>query len=254
MPTYSRRVRIAFLLAYLAAANSLRADTFVIDPLRSVLTLSGTATSYGWSISSQTTTPNGLSTSFAGTIDATLGAGSITFNNSAAAANLSGTYQPAIGGGPGTAPANYGPYWGGGPWSGYSALREVIGSLSSGPITLSGGNFDASQLLFSFLSGRLDRYITIFPSGSMSGTQSLIGVSPMNGSGTGTLATSAGIETLTVPIDISFNVTMLDANDSTFRLRGNLVATSAVPEPSSYIFFGIGIAALAANTAVRKRV
>jgi hypothetical protein len=97
-----RNALLTFVVGLVSLAAA-RADTFVINPLQSILTL--TATVAGAVASQQP--PSGFTTSYAGTINATIGGGTIQFNSANADANVSGVYSPLPGGLAGTAPGDY---------------------------------------------------------------------------------------------------------------------------------------------------
>jgi hypothetical protein len=239
-PHMTRKSVLLFVAALVTRCVAARADVFVINSAQSTLTLSGSVLGFASPVFPQSA--NSLSTSYTGLIDATVGSNSIQFNNATVDASVSGVYQPAVGGAQGTAPGDYGGVWSGGPWTGYFAVRDSTSSLSSAPVTLTGGNFDASEVLFSFLSGSIDRYILVFMGNPVSGTQPLLGINSMNGTGTGMLSTLGPVQTLTIPIDVTFTAALLGpSNDSTLRLRGNLVATSVIPEPATYALLLLGI-------------
>ena len=222
------------ICAWVALCASARAETFTINPLQSILTLSGSVA--GNPASQQP--PAGFSTSYSGTIDATLSGMSIQFNSASAVAAISGNYSPLVGGGAGTAPGDYGGMFTvSGIFPGTFAIRGLEASLSSGPLSLTGGAFDASQLLFLATTGSVDYRVAAL---AMMGTLSVAGNSAMNGPGMGSIAIVGGVNTLTIPIDVTILFTVVTTNDTMFRLRGNLVAT-AVPEPATWMLLGFGI-------------
>ncbi len=229
------RKGLAILIcAWVALAAPARADIFTINPLQSILTVSGNVA--GNPASQQP--PSGFSTSYSGTIDATLSGMSIQFNSASAAAAISGNYSPLVGGGAGTAPGDYGGMFTvSGIFPGTFAIRDLVASLSSGPLSLTGGAFDASQLLFLATSGNVDYRVAAL---AMMGTLSVAGNSAMNGPGMGSIAIVGGVNTLTIPIDVTILFTVVTTNDTMFRLRGNIVAT-AVPEPATWMLLGFGI-------------
>ncbi len=163
---------------------------------------------------------------------------SIQFNSASAVAAISGNYSPLVGGGAGTAPGDYGGMFTvSGIFPGTFAIRGLEASLSSGPLSLTGGAFDASQLLFLATTGNVDYRVAAL---AMMGTLSVAGNSAMNGPGMGSIAIVNGVNTLTIPIDVTILFTVVTTNDTMFRLRGNIVAT-AVPEPATYMLLGFGV-------------
>jgi hypothetical protein len=128
------------------------------------------------------------------------------------------------------------------------AIRGLIASLSSAPLSLTGGNFDASQLLFLATAGNVDYRVAAL---AMMGTLSVAGNSAMNGPGTGSITNVGGVQTLTIPIDVTIFFTVVNPNDTMFRLQGNIVAT-AIPEPATYMLLGLGILICAQQFRRRK--
>jgi hypothetical protein len=174
---------------------------------------------------------------------------SIQFNNASVAAANSGNYSPLPGGGSGTAPGNYGGnFTVSGIFPGTFAIRGLIASLSSGPLSLTGGSFDTSQLLFLATAGNVDYRVATL---AMMGTLSVAGNSAMNGPGTGSITNVGGVQTLTIPIDVTIFFTVVNPNDTMFRLQGNIVAT-AIPEPATYMLLGLGILICAQQFRRRK--
>jgi PEP-CTERM motif len=228
----------------LVSLGGARADTFTINPLQSILTIA--ATFQGAAATPQP--PAGFTASYTGTIDATPGPMSIQFNSAAAAASSAGTYSPAVGGGAGTALGNYGGnFTVGGIFPGSFAVRGLTASLTSSSISLTGGSFDASQLMFVITGGSVDYRVAAL---SLMGNIALSG-SSANGAGTGTLSSIGGVQTLTIPIDVTLTFTVVNPNDATFHLTGNIVAT-AIPEPATYMLMGFGILVCAQQFRRRK--
>ena len=233
---------------WLALSGVARADIFTINPLQSVLTISA-ASFQGTAGTPQP--PSGFTTSYSGTINATVTGMSIQFNSAAADANVSGNYQPAAGGAAGMAPGDYGgQFLIAGIFPGFFAVRDLVASLSSGSLPLTGGTYDASQLLFTGIGGSADYNVAVL---GLMGSIPLAGNSAMNAAVTpGSIAIVGGVQTLTIPIDVTLLFTAVNPNDSMIRLTGNIVAT-AVPEPATYMLFGIGLLACAQRFRRRKK-
>jgi hypothetical protein len=228
------------LILFGASMMAARADTFTIDPLQSSLTFSGNYSGNTFSPQS----PNSFTTTYSGTIDATIGSSSIKFNSAAAAAADSGIYQPAAGGSAGSAPGDYGGMFNlAGNTTVVFSIRNYVFSLSSATLALIGGNFDASGLAFTVTSGNSDFNV----SSGGSGSTSFNGQTATNGSGTGTFSNVGGVETLTIPIDVTITYTTLASNDTTYTLMGSIVATAAaIPEPSTWALLIGGLVVLLA--------
>src|SRR6188768_4067886 len=152
-----------FLGAWVTSLAAVQAETFTINPLQSILTIAS-ATAAGNPATQQGTT--GFTTSYTGTIDATVTGMSIQFNSATADANVGGTYQPLPGGTAGSAPGDYGGrFTANGIFPGFFAVRGLVASLLSSSIPLTGGNFDATQLMFSATAGSGDYLVTIINTG-----------------------------------------------------------------------------------------
>ncbi len=197
------------------------------------LTLSGTVTH---PLGTSNITQQGagsLVTNYIGYVISDYDAGARTlaldFNGYAFALN-SGNWQPAVGGGAGSAPANYGgqvsiPLFG----TGRAAVRELIvgqGTLSPLPLTVSG-------IGFSFPS---TQYLAIYygfadynaPVGG-SGRADLTGAVAVNTAAAGTFIDYgpygyAGYFSIRLPIDLTINEDLGSGNSATLRIRGTIEA------------------------------
>ena len=158
--------------------------------------------------------------------------------------------DPAVGGAyPGSAAGQYGllalsPGVIGGPGPGGTGLiaaRDLVADATSGVIPLIGNTFDASQIVGAFVTGSLD--VNLLVAGNpYVGTVSTVG-SANNELAGGTLTSAGGIDTLTIPIYVESpvtvsGVTVLEA------ISGQMVATAAVPEPSSITLACVAVAGL----------
>ena len=228
-----------FLGTWMAFSAAARAAIFTINPLQSSLTI--ISANVAGNIATQQP-PSGFTTSYTGTIDATVTALSIQFNSASADGMVSGSYQPLVGGGAGSAPGDYGGMFTvGGLFPGFFSVRDLVASLTSSSLSLSGGNFDATQLLFTALSGSGDYRVAAL---ALVGTTSLVGSSAPNAAPLGSISMMGGVQTLTIPVDVTLVFTAVNPNDSMIRFTGNIVAT-AIPEPATYMLFGIGLLACA---------
>lgn len=168
--------------------------------------------------------------------------------------------DPAVGGAyPGSAAGQYGllalsPGVIGGPGPGGTGLiaaRDLVADATSGVIPLIGNTFDASQIVGAFVTGSLD--VNLLVAGNpYVGTVSTVG-SANNELAGGTLTSAGGIDTLTIPIYVEApvtvsGVTVLEA------ISGQMVATAAVPEPSSITLACVAVAGLVGEALrVRRR-
>ena len=139
-----------------------------------------------------------------------------------------GIWQPAPGGNTGSAPADYGgqinfQYIG----TTYAALRNVVLDVTSPLLPVNNGNFDSSALVFSFApnaNATLD-YSTFNGAGS----QPLTGYSTNSVLNGATLATNGTRQTLTIYVQTQFTFSLINPNDTTLNLNGQIVATNSPP-------------------------
>jgi len=202
-------------------------EVFTIDSSQSQISLSGTVAGFPMS-------PQGagaLATTYSGSINADISGSTIQFTGSSAIiAKINGVWQPAVGGTPGSAAADYGAqisiY---GIYTGYGAARNVILDLNSPSLTLSGTNFDSSALVFSFAltSGAEFDYTTPFGSGYV----------PLAGNSTNSIANGAYLSSngatqkLVIQFNTPFTFSLVTQNDTTLTLTGQIVATNSFVAP-----------------------
>lgn len=247
-PSTCGKLCSAVVLLLAVGAITGRADTFTLDPTQSTLTISGSNAIAGTIIPQGA---NSLTTSYSGTINATVAANSITFNSAAAMAAINGNWQPAPGMGAGTtAPADYGiAFTNSAEFSAYGAVRGLTLDLTSGAIPLTAGAFDASNIFISASSGTTD-YTSILGNGSVDLTTLS---AKQNTATAGTLTMSGNVETLTIPINITETLSIASTNDTTVTFTGDLVATETIPEPSTGALLLVACAAAAVCVSRRHR-
>jgi len=220
--------------------------TFTIDPTRSSITLSGNlqnSTLGTLAISAQSA--GSLTTSYTGSILADLTPPYIQFpGGSTITANTNGTWKPAIGGGSGSAPADYGgQIMDGFLLTAYFAGRNFLLDVSSPPTTLTNGGFDSGLLAVTFLTNTIPAPSTDYsltvplePSEDTNGTLALTGTST-DGPSTAYLTNSGGKLAIFLPVSIT-NVITISSGVVTVILKGTVLATapaSAWPFPLSVI-------------------
>jgi hypothetical protein len=213
----------AFLGGTLVASSA--PVTFTLDPAQTSITVSGNVA--GGTLQVQGT--GGLTTTFTGSLLIDLANNSILVTpGSQIDAVTNGVWQPAAGGKPGSAPADFGgkAQVGSGFFSitAKAALRDLLLDVTSAAMPLTNGQFDASGLLFAFSpSGKsaLD-YDAVLTSGS----QPLSGLATNKVTSQASLVSSGQSQTLTIPINATTSFTLLTPNDSTLTLQGQLVATT----------------------------
>jgi hypothetical protein len=205
-----------FLAAWDASASPI---TFTIDSTQSQVALTGTVD--GATIQAQGTAS--LTNFLSGSINADLTASSIQFETSnGIVGENNGTWQPAVGGGSGSAPANFGGEVHVSFVTAYAAIRNAFLSLNSSPLALSGGNFDSTQLIFGLTNGcSMDYNI----GGFSSGTTDLTGLSTNSVADGAALTASGSVKTITIQINTTFNITR--SPGAVLTLTGKIVATNA---------------------------
>jgi hypothetical protein len=235
--------------------------SYIVDPLRSSLSLSG-----GWYGQKLVGASEGsLITSYTGSIDADLTNGSIQFTGANLAAMTSGDYQPGLNGGPGKAAADYAGVVSAAIRRSHGevllALRDVDLGLSSRQLRLgSDGAFKAAGVVGD-VSGTLD-YAGLGLFGALGHNQAPIHLAGLhNARGTGEISQANNIETLEIPIDIEVTpaATRPDCRSShgfpagvggfKLHLEGMIFATrdvpvAAVPEPATGLFLASGAVVL----------
>ena len=212
----------AIWLVLIGGVFSASADVFTIDPAQSSLTLSGSALG-------ATFTPQGsgsLTTTYGGTIQLTQTAGTIQFTGgSLIAAQTNGSWQPLVGGGNGSAPADYGAMATSSFITARVAFRSILLDVTSPPITVTDGQFDPSNLTFLFpasATSALD-YRTTINSGSKAAT----GNGANQVAALATITTVGNVQTLTIGVNVQFTFSLVNSGDTIVNVAGQIVATNS---------------------------
>lgn len=213
-------VTACLCLHTLAAAQTV---TFTLDPERSSVALSGSIA--GFAASQQA--PGSLTARYEGTLNTLLTANMIEFTGgSLVAARNSGAWAPKAEGQAGTEPACYGATASAFLTTAQAAARQVVLDITSLPIALVAGEFDSQPLAFSFAPGssaRVDYRVTGLL--SENGSEPLAGIATNAVATASRLETVGNVQTLTLPIDAEFTLTLLNPDDSRLKFAGQLVAT-----------------------------
>ena len=218
-------------LAFVVSETQAGPMVFSIDPTQSQLTLSGSIAGYAMT----TQAAGSLTTTYSGNINATVSGATIQFTGSSTiTAKTNGVWQPAVGGGSGSAPADYGAQaslsiFG----TGYGALRNIILDMTSPVLTITGTNFDSSALIFNATptSGAAFDY----HSSVKSGTLALTGYSTNTIANQASLSTNGSVVQLFIKVNTTYYFTLLAANDTPLTLTGQIVANSSLATPKPYI-------------------
>jgi hypothetical protein len=221
---------LLFSVYTIGAADAMERD-FAIVADQSNIAISGTVTNttFGTALI-QAQGPGGLTTSYSGTINTDRIGNAISFlAGSAINAATGGPWQPLIDGNSGSSPANYGAkvvYLGGFVTINFAGRNLVAGLIGPATTLDSSGNFDLAATSVAFASGDLAYR---GPAGNPVGTNSLANKSALL-SGTGSLSslTQSGqtTETLTFPVNATFNFAADTTTSISLTLTGQLLAKS----------------------------
>ena len=211
---------------------------FEIDPVRTQVTLSGTAA--GLAVREQGV--GSLTTGFEGYVRAELDGSTIRFlGGSIIDALTNGNWSPLAMGAEGVEPGDFGALASGGFISGTAALRDVVLDLVSDPVEIQPDNtFNADDLLFVFPEGTpsaFDYRVSVFFT-TDAGRNPLVGYATNRVANVGSVTTEAGVQTLTIPIEASIVFELLNPDDSTLTIQGQLVATRSAVGPPQLVITG----------------
>jgi len=205
------------------------AQVFTLDASRSSVTISGTVV--GGTITSQG--PGSLTSQIGGTLQVAAVGNTIQFTGqSQILAQTNGNWEPKSDGSAGSEPADFGGGANLGIASGVAALRDIRLDVISPAINLTGGQFDSTVLTFLFPSNSLSS-IAYNVSGLISkhGNAVFTGYATNKVTALGSLTTAGNQQTLTIPVDATFLLKLLSANDTVIRLQGQLVAVQSTQTP-----------------------
>lgn len=228
MMVRSNSIFRGFLLAVISLlmTRSDQATPLTVDASKSQITLSGKVG--GFTLSEQG--PGSLTTTVGGTIDFSELAGQIQITGATLDPNVNGNWAPGRNQQAtspadlaGTAQTIFGPITG--------ALRDLLVTAKSDPKPLNAnGQFDASSIVFSIppdANSTLD--FDSFITGK--GSEKLASNGTNQTATVGTLISNKGVQTLTLALDAIFYFSLVTDNDTSLRLKGQIVA-SGVPGPS----------------------
>jgi hypothetical protein len=229
---YNRRfvgISVGGALVFSATLLSARAQVFTLDTNQSSITISGTVV--GTTMQPQGT--GSLTTSYAGTIQTAVTDATIQFiGQSLIQAQTNGSWQPLPDGSTGNAPADYGAQGTSPLGSGQAALRNVLFDVTSLLLNLTNNHFDSRNLTFFFPSNATSSIAyTVSGVVSKSGSKALAGYATNAVTTLATLSTVGNQQTLTIPVQAQYLLSLVTANDSTLNLQGQLVAVRTVAPP-----------------------
>ncbi len=226
-PFYRVSWMAAFVAMVMTNALSAATDTFVVNPDLSSLSLSGTVA--GQSAKEQAS--GSMTTQVGGKITIEQAGSFLQFpGGSQLILYTNGTWQPALGGGSGSAPGNFGGKASLLFLTAYAALRNTQFDVTSPALSLTSDTFDSGSLSFGFLTNSgavFDYNVGTFGSGSVV----LTGLSTNNVTTKSSLSTTGGVQTLTIPIDTKFYMKLLVEGDTVLNIKGQIVATRTVQAP-----------------------
>ncbi len=223
-------VAVGAVAGLLVASTALGAQvTYMVDPARSSLVVSNAGGLLLLDVYSIQSSPDGLVSAYGGVI---------TGNRDAVLDTLQLTGGSVLAETTFFVPAGYGPA---APDAAFGTIGSFAFSISSPSIT-SPVSFDAGQLAAMITSGEFDYGAVTHTSPIVvdSFSEPLAGGNLVLGPGLASLVDVGGIETLTVPVETDLD---LEADGASFvvHLQGTIVATAAVPEPSSLALFGAAV-------------
>jgi hypothetical protein len=231
----------AFLVCFVPVEALAAPISYTVDPTQSVLTLSGALGGQPF----QSQVSGSLAASYVGTITGNrdFASGTLQITGGNIAAQNGGSYAPPeiV-----PAPGNYGVFQAITPSDDDSYFVAVVHDFSfslSSPLINSISSIDVSQLSATISSGEVD-YTDVDPPTLEGGFSSAAMTGSLQfASGFGSVVDLGNTETLTIPIE---TVLVIDLNGGPLdtQLSGEIVATAALPEPTSVAIFLCGLLAV----------
>lgn len=229
---------ISMFLGAAATAFAANAANFTIDPSQSTVTLSGSVS--GIVLTQQG--PGSLTSRIEGSLQADTTGGEVEITGGTLDVQNNGTWQPGVGGTAGAAPADFGAQGSSFFGTVYGALRNIVMNATSPPQQLTGEQFDASAITFSFPQ---DSTATLDYNAGFAGT----GSEPLAGATTNKTATvgrvtgAAGSQVITIAVDATFVFSVLGQNDTELTVTGQIVAREGgvTPQPDGPRFSDIDV-------------
>jgi hypothetical protein len=233
------------LLALTPAASHAAPVEFVVDPNASSVTVSGTY--QGHPLSPQL--PGSDTAAYQGTLPGDLAGGMLTLRSTAPGSVYSPMpLRPGYPDANGTQEASYGFTFATPQGTAYASIRRLylyIGNEYGPPMDVSTGTFVPADAGFFVSDGGFD---VALPGAEFAFEVDLHGSgAPNTAAGPGTILTSGGIQTITIPLATTFTV---PSAPLTLSLNGQIVATRVVPEPAC----AAGVLGLALLLARRRRI
>ena len=193
---------------------------FTIDSSQSQIKLAGIVA--GQTVVEQG--PGSLISRYTGTINVEITGSTIQFTGgSVIDALTNGVWQPNVGGGSGSAPADFSGRASAGFITIRGAFRNIVLDVTSALLPLTSGTFNAAALTFAFptnSTAAMDYDATL-----TKGSEQLTGISTNKVTNAGTLTTVGNTQRIVVQVDTEYFFDALSQNDSSARLTGQLVAT-----------------------------
>jgi hypothetical protein len=230
LTTFATGPLVALLACYLWLAgwapSALGAEVFTVNTAQSYVSISGRVV--GQPLHEQRA--GSLTTRYSGTLIAEVGSDTIQFPGQCQVAAMdNGSWEPLSDGSEGSETANYGGTASYFLTTGVAAIRQVQLDVTSGVVAVANGQFDTEHLTFS-IPGDAGCSLAYRVEGGYndSGVIALDGKSTTGQQAMASLTTEGSQLVLTIPINYTMYFSLLDDNDTTVTLAGQLVASRSL--------------------------